>query len=77
MARKTTFHYSCDACGTDVDRQRDLQRFGIHVVHAGRQQGATMTDLCGDCEARFLASVEAFFEGENLARLHAMSREEE
>lgn len=72
--RKTT--YICDSCGKEVEKKKDLAKFSIQE-HApgGGWRGSAATDLCTDCETKFLGSVTTFFDGEHEQALLAMGRE--
>ena len=72
--RKTT--YLCDSCGKEVPRKKDLRKFSVHE-HApgGGWRGSAATDLCGECEQKFAAAVETFFDEEGANALKAMVRE--
>lgn len=74
--RRTSYTFVCDSCGAEVEKRSDLARFRVETGK-GRKWQAAQTDLCADCETHFLATVEAFFPGEEIPDLHAMSREEE
>jgi hypothetical protein len=76
MSRKVTTEYNCDACGVEVETARDLQKFRLEQVKYRGQGEIAVTELCDDCEARFLAALEFFFTGDEIVDLHAMRRED-
>ena len=71
--RKTT--YICDSCDKEVPKKKDLRKFSVHE-HApgGGWRGAAATDLCEECEPKFTAAVEEFFNEENALAVKAMVR---
>lgn len=58
--RTTKITYACDSCGKSVARPKDLQRVRIHIGRNYKSSVAVQTDLCDDCEPRFLSAVAEF-----------------
>lgn len=76
--RKVTTEFSCDRCGRKVKTSKELQRFSVVQIRRGSKwNGAVHADFCEDCESEFLAAIEPFTPGDQLADLHAMSRSED
>lgn len=62
MARTTTTVYTCDRCGKQVDRPRDLRHFKvINNGPGGRDawSGSADTQLCGACVTKLHDALES------------------
>lgn len=63
MSQKRVTYYTCDKCGSDVGRKRELRRF---AVETRQPYNAVSFDLCGDCEGGFLSVLAAYVpDGQN------------
>lgn len=75
MARKTITTYTCDACGKDVERPRDLRKFslvGQSSSGRNRYHDAPSTEVCDPCEEKLLEAFGFYVpagQHENLAGL--------
>lgn len=63
MARNNRVTYTCDACGGEVERPRDLRRYEVDDLGPGGRQwkGSARTELCGDCREKFMVVLAGFF----------------
>ncbi|MDQ5821946.1 MAG: hypothetical protein M3540_10945 [Actinomycetota bacterium] len=67
--RKTTTTYACDSCGKKVAKESELQRYDLDRMKGSSRLGSVRTELCADCEPKFLASARDFVGPEGNDRL--------
>lgn len=59
--RKTTTTYACDSCQKAVDKPSGVTRYSVYKAKgSGGPDDFVMTDICGDCEPKFLNAVAPF-----------------
>jgi uncharacterized protein YlaI len=61
VARTTKTTYTCDSCGSAVERMKDLGAFSLEGGRSWKTTRIIRTELCDDCEGKFLGVVESFF----------------
>ena len=77
MAQVRETRYLCDSCGAQVEKPRELHTFQL-VPKEGSgydYNQAVRTELCAECQPRFIEAVVNFFPDGDEATIRNMERE--